>query len=188
MISTGDFKKGLRVEIEGEPWVVLDVSSQSPTARGGATLIKTKLRNLLSGAFIARTFKAGEKFGEPDLEFKAGEYLYKDDAHWVFMDQETYEQYHLSEAELGDALSYLVDNLEVRIQFFNSRPIGIELPNTMVLEVAECEPAVRGDTVNAVTKAAKLVTGLVVQVPMFVERGERIKIDTREARYIERAR
>ncbi len=188
MITTGDFKKGTRVEIDGEPWIILDVQSQSPTARGSNTLIKTKMRNLISGAFSAKTFKSGEKFDEPDLEKKEASYLYKDDAFYYFMDSETYEQFQLTADELGDATNYMIEELDVKVQLFNERPIGVELPPTMVLQIVDTEPAVRGDTVNAITKAAKLSTGLEVQVPMFVESGESIKVDTRDGRYISRAK
>ena len=188
MISTADFKKGTRVELDGEPWTVLDVAYQSPSARGGATLVKTKLRNLVTGAFKAQTFKSGERFPEPDLERKDAQYLYTDGTAYHFMDTGTYEQWELSPDEVGDAINYLTESLDVQVQLYNSRPIGVMVPSTMELTITECEPAVRGDTVNAVTKAATLETGLVVQVPMFVENGERIKVDTREARYISRAK
>ena len=188
MISTGDFKKGVRFELEGEPYTILDVASQSPTARGSNTLVKTKLRNMISGQFVARTFKSGEKFNEPDLELRTVQYLYKDDTFYHFMDTETYDQLELGSAEVGDAANYLVEEATVRVQLYNSRPIAVDVPPTVVLRIVECEPAVRGDTVNAVTKAATLETGLVVQVPMFVESESNIRIDTREGRYLERAK
>jgi elongation factor P len=187
MITTSDFKKGTRFEFEGEPWQILDIAVQSPTARGGGTLVKTKCRNLLTGAFSAKTFKSGDKFQEPDLELKNGTYLYRDDEFFYFMDSESYEQYSLGDTEVGDQKNYLVDNMELRIQLYNGRPIGVDVPSTIVLTITDTEPAVRGDTVNAVTKGATLETGLVVQVPMFCERGQRIKVDTRDARYIQRA-
>lgn len=188
MISTSDFKKGTRFELDGEPYQVLDTTSQSPSARGGATLVKTKLRNLLTGAFVAKTFKSGDRFPEPDLEKRDAQYMYADDEFFHFMDQESYEMWEVGKAEVGEASDYLISELEVKIMTFNGRPIAVEVPATMELNITDCEPAVRGDTVNAVTKAATLETGLVVQVPMFVENGERIKIDTREGRYISRAK
>lgn len=188
MISTSDFKKGTRVELDDEPWILLDVASQSPSARGATTLIKTKMRNLVTGAFSARTFKSGERFPEPDLEKKPAQYLYTDGEHYHFMESETYEQFAMTADEVGDAVDYLTENLEVTMQLYNARPIAVEVPSTMELLITDCEPAVRGDTVNAVTKAATLETGLVVQVPMFVENGERIKVDTREGRYLSRVR
>ena len=187
MITTSDFKKGTRFEFEDVPWQILDIAVQSPTARGGGTLVKLKCRNLLTGAFSAKTFKSGDKFQEPDLELRTGTYLYRDDEYFHFMDSESYEQYSLTEAEVGEQRYYLVDNMELRVQLYNSRPIGIDVPQTMVLTITDTEPAVRGDTVNAVTKAATLETGLVVQVPMFCEGGQRIKVDTRDARYLQRA-
>ena len=188
MISTSDFKKGTRFEMGGEPYTVLDVSSQSPTARGGNTVIKTKLRNLITGQFSAQSFKSGDKFDEPDLETRAASYLYKDEDYYYFMDSESYEQHQLTPDEVGDSTHFLIEELELKVVVFNARPIGVELPSTIELNITECEPAVRGDTVNAVTKAATLETGFVVQVPMFVENGERIKVDTREGRYMSRAK
>ena len=188
MISTSDFKKGTRFELEGAPYQVLDVASQSPTARGSNTLVKTKLRNLVTGQYLQKTFKSGEKFDEPDLENKNASYLYKSDDLYVFMDSDTYEQYELGESETGDATNFLVDSMEVKVMIYNGAPIGVEVAPTVELNIVECEPAVRGDTVNAVTKSARLETGFELQVPMFIENGERIKIDTREGRYLSRAK
>ena len=188
MLSTGDFKGGMRIELDGELVVIIDVASQSPTARGLNTLIKTKLRNLITGQFIAKTFKSGEKFNEPDLEQKTVTYLYKDGEAYYFMDTTTFEQYSLGSDEVGDNAHYLVGDLELRVQIYNERPIGVEVPPTLVLTIVDCEPAVRGDTVNAVTKAATLETGFQLQVPMFIENGEKVKVDTREGRYISRAK
>ncbi len=188
MITTSDFKKGTKFELDGEPVVIIDVASQSPTARGSNTLLKTKLRNLITGQFLAKTFKSGEKFQEPDLELRTATFLYKDDAQYYFMDSESYEQYELKTDEMGAEAQYVIEELEVRVMVYNERPIGVEVPSTIVLTITDCEPAVRGDTVNAVTKSATLETGLVIQVPMFVENGEQVKVDTREGRYISRAK
>ena len=188
MLSTSDFRKGTRIELDDQPWVLLDVASQSPSARGATTLIKTKMRNLVTGAFSARTFKSGERFPEPDLEKKDAVYLYGDGEHFHFMDNASFEQFALTPDEVGPAKSYLTENLEVKLQFYNERPIAVEVPSILEMVINECEPAVRGDTVNAVTKSATLETGLVIQVPMFVGNGERVKIDTREGRYLSRVR
>lgn len=188
MISTQDFKKGTKLEIDGVPYTISDVASQSPTARGSNTLVKTKMRNLITGQFLARTFKAGEKFQEPDLENRNCSYLYNDGEHYHFMDQESYEQFQMTEQEVGEDANFLVENTEIKVVLFNLAPVGVEVPSTMVLTITECEPAVRGDTVNAVTKSATLETGYVVQVPMFVEQGEQVKVDTREGRYLSRVR
>ena len=188
MLSTGDFKKGTRFEFEGEPWQILDIAMQSPTARGSTTLVKTKLRNLISGAFAQKTFKSGDKFEEPDLETKDVQYLYKDAEFLHFMDGVSYEHYELTAELVGDTANFLVDEMECRIMFYQDRPIAVSVQDTVVLTITETEPAVRGDTVNAVTKAATLETGFELQVPMFVEKDERIKVDTRDGRYIGRAR
>ena len=188
MLTTSDFKKGARIEIDGQPWQILDTTSQSPTARGGGTLFKTKIRNLITGQFLQKTFKGGEKFNEPDLELRDSQFLYHDGDHYHFMDLTSYEQYAMTADETGEAKDYLIAELQVQVQTFNGQPIGVEVPSTMVLMITECEPAVRGDTVNAVTKAATLETGLVVQVPMFVENETKIRVDTREGRYLERAK
>jgi len=188
MISTQDFKKGTRFELDGAPYAVLEVAQQSPTARGSNTLVKTKIRNLITGAFAQKTFKAGDKFDEPDLETKVASYLYSDENHAHFMDIEDFEQYALDAAACGDSANYFIEELECRVLFYNERPIGVSVPDTVTLKIADTEPAVRGDTVNAVTKAATLSTGFELQVPMFVENGESVKVDTREGRYIGRAR
>jgi elongation factor P len=188
MISTQDFKKGTKLEINGEPYTILDVASQSPTARGSTTLVKTKMRNLITGQFSAQTFKAGEKFQEPDLENRNCSYLYHDGEHYHFMDKESYEQHQMTADEVGDARNFLVENSDVKVVLFNAGPVGVEVASTVILNITECAPAVRGDTVNAVTKAATLETGYVVQVPMFVEPGEQIKVDTRDGRYLSRVR
>lgn len=188
MITTADFKKGARFEWNGEPYVVLSSTSQSPSARGAATLVKAKIRNVLTGQFQSVTFKAGEKFDEPDLEMRSAQFLYRDGEAFHFMDQASFEQAALDAAALGDDALYLTEGLEVRLVVYNDRVVAMELPHTVVMTIAECDPAVRGDTVNAVTKEARMETGLVVQVPMFVESGEQIRIDTRDGRYLERAR
>ena len=188
MISTSDFKKGQRFEWNGEPWVVLDSTSQSPSARGGATLVKAKVKNVLTGQFMAVTFKSGEKFREPDIEMRSGQYLYEDGGFYYFMDSETYDQVPLEADLLGDQTLYLKENLDVRLVYYNEKAVGVELPNTAVYEIVQCEPGIKGDTVSAVTKEAILETGLRVQVPLFLEQNERIKVDTRDGRYLERVR
>ncbi len=188
MISTSDFKRGARLMLDGEPYTVEDTTTQTPSARGANTLVKAKLRGVLTGQLVQKTFKSGERFEEPDLENRVSQYLYNDPDAYYFMDQESFEQYAIETDRVADKAGYLVENLEVRILVFEGRPIAVEPPQTMELTIVDTEPAVRGDTVNAVTKAATLETGLVVQVPMFVESGTRIKVDTRDGRYLERAK
>ncbi len=188
MISTSDFKRGARFMLDGQPYVIEDTNTQTPSARGANTLVKVKARNVLTGQLVQKTFKSGERFPEPDLELRQSQYLYREGDMFFFMDAETYDQHAMDAAAVGAAIGYLVDNAEVRVLLFEGRPIAIELPNTVDLAIVETEPAVKGDTVNAVTKAATVESGLVVQVPMFVESGQRIRVDTRDGRYIERVK
>jgi elongation factor P len=162
---------------------------QSPTARGGNTLVKTKMRNMLSGQFADRTFKAGERFEEPDFVRKPVEYLYTDGSAWHFMDQESYEQFSLTTEEMADVPSYLTDGLEGLHAFVhNGDPVGIDLPLTVVLKVEQTDPTLKGATAQAQTKPATLETGLVIQVPPYLESGEMVKVDTRTGMFVERVR
>lgn len=188
MPSTSDFKKGMRIALEGDPYVIVETQTQTPTARGAATLVKTKLRNLRTQQLLSRTFKAGEKFDDPDFEIRACQYLYDESGEtYYFMDDESYEQYAVARDIITYELGFILPNDKVRVVFFEGRVIGVEVPNTVELAVVETEPAVKGDTVSAVTKAATLETGLEVQVPMFVSQSDRLVIDTRDARYVRRA-
>lgn len=188
MISTSDFKRGARFQLDGAPYVVEESQTQSPSARGANTLVKVKARNVLTGQLVQKTFKAGERFEEPDLEARQVQYLYREADVFYFMDQESYEQHELRSEEVGSAAGFLIENMGCRVVLFEGRPVAVEVPNVVELTIVETEPAVRGDTVNAVTKGATLETGLVVQVPMFVEQGTRIRVDTRDSRYIERVK
>jgi elongation factor P len=171
MATTSDFKKGMRIELDGDPYAVEDYSTQTPSARGASTLIKAKL----------------ERIKEPDFEIRPCQYLYNDGETHYFMDDETYEQHPVQQEVIAYELGFLRPNDPARAVMFEGQCIGVEVPPTVILEVTECEPAVKGDTVTAVTKAAKLETGLEVQVPMFVEQGDKLVVDTRDARYIRRA-
>jgi elongation factor P len=188
MATTSDLKRGMRVELDGDPWTVLDHTTQTPSARGSATLVKVKLRNIRTRQLVDRTFKAGETIKLPDFEIRPSQYLYDDGSglHY-FMDDESYEQFPLSAEEIESELGYLRPNDSVRALFFDGKCIGIEVPNTVVLEVVDCDPGMRGDTVTNVTKPARLETGLEVQVPLFIEVGDKLVIDTRDARYVRRA-
>lgn len=188
MPTTSDFKKGMRIELDGDPYVIVDYSTQTPSARGAATLVKAKVRNLRTKQLISKTFKAGERFKEPNFEIRPCQYLYEEGGEtYYFMDDENYEQYPVSRDTIETELGYIRPNDPVRALFFEDQILGIEVPNTVVLEVTECEPAVKGDTVSSVTKAATLETGLEVQVPLFVAPGDKLIIDTRDARYVRRA-
>ena len=188
MPTTSDLKKGMRIAMDGDPYAIVDVQTQTPSARGAATLVKTKLRNLRTKQLVSKTFKAGERFEDPDFEIRPCQYLYDEGGEtYYFMDSENYEQHPVVREMIEYELGFLLPNAEVRAVFFEGQCIGIEVPPTVELRVTECEPGVRGDTATHATKAATLETGLEVQVPLFVEEGQLLVIDTREARYVRRA-
>ncbi len=188
LIEAIDIKRKMFFEYEAAPYNVLDVEVSRPTARGGQTLVRVKMRNLLTRAVFDRTFKAGEKFSEPDLEKVSASYLYADASGYHFMDQETFETITLPEDRVGDDRLLLVDNLVVSIQKYNGNPIAIELPQIVELTVAASEPGVRGDTASGgVTKLATLETGLQVRVPLFIKEGERVKVHTETREFAGRA-
>ena len=188
MATTSDLKKGVRIELDGDPYVVLDVSVQSPSARGAATLVKTKLRNIRTKQMVPKTFKSGERFKDPDFEIRPCQYIYDEGGEtFYFMDSESYEQFPLKHGDIADELGFIRPNDQVRAVFFSGSCIGIEVPNTVELTVSECDPGVKGDTVTNVTKSARLETGIEIQVPLFVNPGDRLVVDTRDCRYIRRA-
>lgn len=189
MITTGDFKRGLRILIEGDPWVILDVHVQSPSARGASSLSKLKVRNLRTGQVLDKTFRGGDKVEEPDLELRPVQFLYRDDAGFHFMDTQSYEQFTLDGADVGDAAGFLTEGLEgIRSVVFNGKVISVDLPHTVVLRVTETAPALKGATAQAQTKPATLETGLVIQVPSYLESDELIVVDTRDARFVSRSK
>jgi len=189
MISTSDFKRNLRIQIDGEPYVILDVHVQSPSARGASSLSKIKVRNLKTGQVFDKTFRGGDKVEEPNVELRPIQFLYRDDDGFHFMDTQSYEQFALGADDLGDLGGYLKDGMSgIRSVLFNDKVISVELPNTVVLEVVDTAPAVKGATAQAQTKPATLETGLVIQVPSYLETGELVQVDTREARFIARAK
>ncbi len=187
MISTADFKKGLLIELDGVPYLITDFTFQSPSARGASTLVKAKLKNMLTKQTIEKTFKSGDKFDEPNFESNPGQFLYKEGESYVFMDLSTYEQFHLTDEVLGDAIYFLIDGLEdLKIQLFNGEPVGLELPLSVELRVSETDPAIKGATAAAQTKPAILETGLQIQVPPYIEAGEMVRVDTRTQSFISR--
>ncbi|HPK71499.1 MAG TPA: elongation factor P [Vicinamibacterales bacterium] len=178
-IEAIDLKRKMFFEFEDTPYLCLDVERSTPTARGGQTLVRVKMRNLKTRAVFDKTFKAGEKFREPDLVQSPASYLYSDAAGSHFMDQETYETITLQSDMLGDALDFLVDGQLVQIQMFNGNAIGLQLPPHVELTVIDAEPGARGDTAAGnVTKRATLETGIQVRVSLFIKVGERVKINT----------
>lgn len=187
MYSTSDFRKGLKVTFKGEPYIIVEFLHVKP-GKGGA-FVRTKMKNLVSGRVLEETFRSGEKLEKPDLEEKNVQYLYSDPKDgYVFMDEDTYEQLHLSEDQVGDNRFYLLENMHLNISMYQGRPIGLDLPTTVNLEVTQSDPGVKGDTATGATKPATLATGLVVQVPLFINEGDTLKIDTRSGEYIERAK
>ena len=188
LIEAIEVKRKTFFEIENVPYVCLDVDVSRPTARGGQTLVRIKMRNLLTRAVFDKTFKAGEKFGEPDLVQVPASFLYADGDGYHFMDQESFETLTLSSDTVGSDNELLVDNLAVQIHKYNGNPIAIQFPPHVELTVTQTEPGVRGDTASGgVTKPATLETGLQVRVPLFIKEGERVKVHTETREFAGRA-
>jgi elongation factor P len=184
-VSTNQFKNGMHIELDGQVWRIVEFQHVKP-GKGGA-FVRTKLKGLESGAVVDRTFRAGEKFSRVHTETKNVQYLYDSGDDVVFMDEETYEQLSLPRADVAEELDFLQPSSTVQLLTVDGRPGGIQLPASVELTVSETGPGIRGDTVSNVTKPATLETGAVVQVPLFVNVGDRVKVDTRERRYISRA-
>jgi len=188
LIEAIEIKRKMYFEYEGAPFHALDVEVSRPTARGGQTLVRIKMRNLLTRAVFDKTFKAGEKFGEPDLVVVDAAYLYADGSGLNFMDQENFETLTLRPELLGEDRLLLVDNLIVQVQKFNGNPIGVQFPPHVEMKVTETEAGVRGNTASgSVTKNATLESGLQVQVPLFIKEGERVKVHTETREFAGRA-
>lgn len=184
MYSTTDFRKGLKIEVDGTPYEIVDFQHFKP-GKGGA-MVRTKLRNILTGRMQDITFRSGEKVGKPDMETRDMQFLYHQDSELVFMDMTTYEQLEMA-AEITDGKdAFLKDGQQCRVLLYKGKPLDIDIPLSLVLEVTETETAAKGDTVSNVTKPATLETGVVVQVPSFVNVGDRIKVDTRTKEYLGR--
>ena len=185
MISVNDFKNGLTIEVDGELWRVIEFLHVKPGK--GSAFVRSKLKNLRTGAVQDKTFRAGEKVNKAQIENKKMQYLYDSgDAH-VFMDMDTYEQIEIPAERIKDELKYLLENMEVNIIMHDSEILGVELPNTVELTVAETEPGIKGDTASGGSKPATMETGLVVQVPFFVDAGDKLVINTNDGSYISRA-
>lgn len=187
MILTNDLRRGLVIQLDQAPCLVLDVSFQSPSARGGNTLVKTKYRNLLTGQVLEKSFKAGDKVDEADFERRKGQFLYPSGDGGVFMDLESYEQYELGEELFDPVQGYLLEGAEVMLGLFQGQVVSVDAPMVVELLVTETAPAIKNATATAQTKEALLETGLRLQVPGYLESGEKIKVDTREGRFVSRA-
>ena len=184
MYSTTDFRKGLKIEIDGTPFEIIEFQHFKP-GKGGA-MVRTKLRNILNGRVLDNTFRSGEKVERPNLESRDMRFLYHEGEQLVFMDMTTYDQMHMDAEATDGKANYLKDGQECRVLLYNEKPLDIEIPASLVLEVTETEPGAKGDTVSNVTKPATLETGVVIQVPIFVNIGDRVKVDTRTNGYLGR--
>ncbi len=185
MYETSDFKKGLKILLEGQPYAIVDFQHVKPGK--GNQFTRTKLKNMVTGSNLERTFKSGEKFEVPDVMAKTANFLYKDDTGFHFMEQQNYEQVMLTESDVGDSKNYLIENLEATILFFNGKAIGVDIPNTVVLVVKSTEPGFKGNTATNTFKPAIMETGLQVQVPLHISEGDKLKIDTRTGEYLSKA-
>lgn len=186
MYSTTDFRKGLKIEIDGVPYSIVDFQHVKP-GKGGA-FVRTKLKNLVSGGVIDKTFRAGEKVGKPDIREFTMQFLYADSEGYHFMDTESYEQIMVSDEQIGADKEFLKENTIVDVLEYNGKVLGIDLPNFVELAVAETEPGFKGDTATGGTKPAKLETGAVVNVPLFINEGDVLRVDTRTGEYVERVK
>ena len=184
MISTGELKKGVIIEMDNQLFSIIDYQHQK-IGRGSAQ-VRMRLRNIRTGSISDTTVQAGTKFPRVRLEQRAMQYLYAEDQNYYFMDQENYEQIGLSANQLGDTVNYLKDNMIIQVSFYESEPVDVEPPINVELQIVETDPGFRGDTASGGTKPARTETGLVVQVPLFVNQGETIRVDTRTGTYLER--
>ncbi|MDD3655109.1 MAG: elongation factor P [Desulfotomaculaceae bacterium] len=185
MISTNDFRTGLTIELEGDVFQVIEFQHVKPGK--GAAFVRSKLRNLRTGSVTEKTFNAGEKIPKARIERRLMQYLYNDGKEYNFMDMETFDQQALTAEQLGDAVKYLKENMNIHVLTFQEKSIGVELPNFVELEVIETAPGIKGDTASGGSKPATLETGAIVQVPFFINVGDRLQIDTRTGNYIKRA-
>ncbi|MGA9565647.1 MAG: elongation factor P [Candidatus Korobacteraceae bacterium] len=188
LIDAIDIKRKAFFELDNTPYCCLEAEVSTPSARGAQTLVRLKMRNLLTSAVFEKTFKASEKFKEPDLQIGPASYLYSDNDGSHFLDQETYETLTLTEDMIGDALDFLVEGAIIQLHKYNGNPIGLELPNQVELAVAYTEPGARGDSSSgSVTKTARLETGLEIRVPLFIKDGEKVKVSTETREFAGRA-
>jgi elongation factor P len=186
VISTGDFRNGARLELEGEPYYIVEFQHVKP-GKGGA-FVRTKLKSYKTGNLIDRTFRSGERFEEPNLQEREMQFLYRAGASYTFMDTESFEQFTYEKKQLGENADLLKENMVSTILVYEHQPIAVELPIFVELKVVDAEPGVRGDTASGGTKPAVVETGATIKVPLYLEVGEVIKIDTRTREYVERVR
>lgn len=190
VIDTSEFRKGLKIEVDGEPFEIIEFQHVKPGK--GSAFVRTSIKSLISGRVLQPTFKSGDKVGKPDIEEREMQFLYKQGEDYYFMDTKNYEQTFLTEAVLGNdkagpaPKSFLRENVNASVLFYNGKALGVSLPNSVDLKVTKCDPGVRGDTVSGALKPATLETGYTVQVPLFINEGDVLKIDTRDGKYLTR--
>jgi elongation factor P len=183
-LDTSQFRNGLRIELDGEPFAITYFQHVKP-GKGGA-FVRTKVKNLLTGRSQDKTFRAGERVQEADVEDKQMQFLYRDGEDLVFMDNQSYEQTPFPAEVVGDGVKFLKENIEVGVLFWRGKPVNVELPSFIEAEITQTDPGVKGDTASGATKPATLETGATVQVPLFIKEGERVRVDTRSGEYVER--
>ena len=182
--DTSEFRKGLKIEYEGEPFEIIDFQHVKPGK--GSAFVRTSIRSLLTGRVLQPTLKSGDKVGRPDIEEKEMQYLYAQGDEYHFMDSKTYEQTYLNAKVLGEGKHFLKENISVAVLFYNGKALGVTLPNAVELRIVKCDPGVRGDTVSGATKPATMETGFTLQVPLFINEGDIVKVDTRDGKYLTR--
>jgi elongation factor P len=187
MFTTSDFKKGLVIQLDGAPCLITDVTTQSPTARGANTMVKTRYRNLITGQVLDKTFRSGDKVDEADFGRSKGQFLYTDGGRGIFMDLTTYEQFEMDEENFKEISPFLLDGTEVTLGLFEGRMVNVDLPLSVELVVTVTAPVLKNATATAETKEAILETGLKIKVPPYLESGEKVKVDTRDGRFLSRA-
>lgn len=184
MYETSDFRRGLKIEMKGDPWVIVDFQHVNPGK--GAAFTRTKIRNLRTGQVLEQNIKSGDKVAKPDVEDREMQFLYRDGEGFHFMDTANYEQVQLQPEDVGEVADFLIDNMNIQVLFFQGKPIAVEPPNFVELKVVETQPGIRGDTATGGSKPAKMETGLVVNVPLHINEGDILRIDTRERVYLDR--
>ncbi len=184
MISAGEFRKGMTVEIDGQVWSIADFQHVKPGK--GAAFVRTRLKNVMTGAVLERTFNPTDKYPPARIETKEMQYLYEDGGLYYFMDVESYEQIPLNHDQVEEAINFIVENESVKVRFYKEQPFSVEAPNFVELTIIKSDPGVRGDTATGTTKPATLETGYTLNVPLFVNEGDRIRVDTRSGEYMER--
>ena len=186
MVSTNNFKKGLKILVKGEPYNIIDFQHVKPGK--GNQFTRTKLKHLVTGSYIDLTIRSGEKFQVPDVLYQDMSFLYKDNNYFYFMDSSSYEQVTISEKFIGELVNFLTENILIKVCLFNGQAVGIELPKTVQLKITDTDPGLKGNTATSATKPATLETGLMVQVPLHLNKNDIIKVNTNDSSYIERVK